>query len=165
MKSRDQEVADATATLRSLVQPGQTVYTVLRHVSKSGMSREISPLVMTSDGPLDLTQYTATALGLKHGKRDGVVMGGCGMDLGFHLVYLLSRRLYGGGYACMGRGCPSNYHTNYRRRVPCACLDVEREDDAPPCPLCGGSTWVDNPEAERFDLIHADGYALQHRWL
>jgi hypothetical protein len=82
-----------------------TVYTVLRHVSQSGMSRDIS-LKTVEDGQIrDITYTVAEALGekIKYKNGQGVIrVGGCGMDMGFHLVYSLSSVLYGheerGGY-------------------------------------------------------------------
>ena len=94
------------------------------------------------------------------------MIGGCGMDMGFHLVYELSHTLYGGhrveftgegapvgatveqlagrwyywtgGYACLGKGkCPSNVHHNHR------------------------------PDRDKYGPVvqHTDGYALRQRWL
>jgi hypothetical protein len=34
----------------------------------------------------------------KFGDRNGIRVGGCGMDMGFHLVYTLSRALFDDGY-------------------------------------------------------------------
>jgi hypothetical protein len=34
---------------------------------------------------------------------NGLVVGGCGMDMGFHAVYTLSRILYNDGYALKQR--------------------------------------------------------------
>jgi hypothetical protein len=39
-------------------------------------------------------------------------MGGAGMDMGFALVYNLSRSLYPNGFDCIGESCPSNDHVN-----------------------------------------------------
>ena len=94
-----------------------TVYTVLRHVSKSGMQREISVVIpITTVNRADLSNdkiiprvqqfvhpsYTIAALlGRRYTEAHGhnaVVCGGCGMDMGFDLVYNLSARLYGDGY-------------------------------------------------------------------
>jgi len=68
-----------------------TVYTVLRHVSSSGMSRDISLLVVdTETGKLrNITHASALALGEKPKERYGrwvIRVNGCGMDMGFHLV-------------------------------------------------------------------------------
>ena len=44
--------------------------------------------------------------------REGLRVSGCGMDMGFHVVYSLSRVLYPDGFECIGEGCPSNDHSN-----------------------------------------------------
>ena len=80
---------------------GQTIYTILRSVSSSGMSRNIS-LVAVCEGQLcDITYYAAAALGWKltdtNGRR-AIRVQGAGMDMGFHLVDSLSYALYGEGY-------------------------------------------------------------------
>ena len=77
-----------------------TVYTVLRSVSSSGMTRHISLKVVDSDGDiLDITYLAAQALGDKLHDKHGhntIKVSGCGMDMGFHLVYSLSSVLYAG---------------------------------------------------------------------
>ena len=85
-----------------------TVYTVLRHVSKSGMQREISIVIPYVDdrtgkigGFVHPSYIIAALLGRRYTEAHGhnaVVCGGCGMDMGFDLVYNLSARLYGDGY-------------------------------------------------------------------
>ena len=88
----------AIAQLREILKPGDTVYTVLRHVSASGMSRRIDVYTIRNDRPQFLTGYSAHALGWKWGHKAGIVVGGCGMDMGFHLVYCLSRTLFPDGF-------------------------------------------------------------------
>jgi hypothetical protein len=77
-----------------------TVYTVLRSVSSSGMTRHISLKVVDSDGDiLDITYLAARALGDKLQERNGfntLKVNGCGMDMGFHIVYSLSSVLFAG---------------------------------------------------------------------
>ena len=99
----------ARADLREYVKPGARVYTVLRHVSASGMSREISLFVADvekrdgkRDGkrvPIirDITHTAAAAMADNIGKRGGIVIGGAGMDMGFSLVYNLGRSLWPNG--------------------------------------------------------------------
>jgi len=107
------EKDEAIARLHELLKPGDTVYTILRHVSRSGMMRAISPVLVGEDGPLDITWLVAPATGRKvHQKHYGVIVHGCGMDMGFELVYTLSRRMYPDGFTCIGKGCPSNDHVN-----------------------------------------------------
>ena len=124
------------AELRELIKPGDTIHTILRHVSQSGMSRDISVVFITKTGETRCLDYaTHILLECPLAKRDGVKIGGCGMDMGFHVVYGLSRILYGDGYDCIGKGCPSNYHVN------------RRDPNAP------------------IETRHTDGYAINHRWL
>ncbi len=138
-KAQRAEQAEALDQLRELLKPGDTVRTILRHVSRSGMSRSIS-LVMVEDGKVrDISWLCARAdLGKLDRKNDGVKVGGCGMDMGFHLVYTLSRMLFQGRFPCAGKNCPSNDHNN------------------PPYPKRRKGT----------PRQHSDGgYALSHRWL
>lgn len=123
--------------MREWLKPGDTVYTIIRHVSRSGMSRDIGVVVMRPGEPVsDLhpNYLVAKAIGARVNKRgDGVVMGGCGMDMGFALVHELSYALYP-EYACPGeKVCPSADHCN--------------------------------PGECRTKTRHADGYALRQRWL
>lgn len=195
-KQQQKDRDEAIAQLREWIKPGDTVYTILDHVSRSGMSRAIRVLVPTIGGlsvesvppggkPTDYVRKdgisvdfihpnraVGKALGLRHWRRNGreqdaLVVGGCGMDMGFHLVYELSHVLYGsrhctkckrfipydyptnvtcgecdgeisGGYACLGKGkCPSNVHRNH---------GDDRDKYGP-------------------EVTHTDGYALRHRWL
>jgi hypothetical protein len=76
---------------------GDTVYTVLRSVSSSGMSRTMSLKVAKDGKILDLTYYASVVLDYPLVEVNGsraVRVGGCGMDMGFHVVYSLSRVLF-----------------------------------------------------------------------
>jgi hypothetical protein len=126
------------AELRELIKPGDTLYTILRHVSASGMSRDISVVYITKDGETRQLDYSTHVLtGYPLSKHDGVKVGGCGMDMGFSLVYHLSQILYGDGYPCLGEHkCPSPEHVN------------------------------SGPLRHVYDgRIHKDGYAISQRWL
>ena len=105
--------------LRDLLPPGTKVYTTLNHVSRSGMTRDISMRIV-KDGEIRSIDYLARiVLGEKEAKNGGIRVGGCGMDMGFHLVYTLSYYLYPDGFTCVGKKCPANDHINgdrnYRR--------------------------------------------------
>lgn len=111
---REQERQEAIERLRGWIKPGDTVYTILRHVSSSGMTRHVGVVLMPSydHGILHPISAVSKALGLKVNKNcDGVILGGCGMDMGFHLVYELGYVLYP-EYPCLGENCPSNFHFN-----------------------------------------------------
>jgi hypothetical protein len=77
-------ITELSAILRDI--PSDTIYTVIRHVSNSGMQREISVKMIDSGRIIHLDWLVSTALGKKIGKNNGVVMKGCGMDMGFALV-------------------------------------------------------------------------------
>lgn len=102
MRQAEKEKQEAIEQLRKWLKPGDTVYTVLRHVSRSGMQREISLYVIKDGEPQWLDGWASKALGERIGKREGLVVGGCGMDMGFHLVYNLSRTLWPDGFGCVG---------------------------------------------------------------
>ena len=77
------------------------VYTNLVHVSPSGMTRWIKPLVIVNDRPLNISYHVNHLLDYKPVEKNGtqcVRVGGCGMDMGFHLVYTLSSILFDDGY-------------------------------------------------------------------
>ncbi len=116
------EQEDARDTLRALLSPGDTVTTILRHVSSSGMSRRITLTVCSNGVPRDISRLAARAAGLDFNENHWqIVMGGCGMDMGFSAVYSLSRALFTDpGFICTGengpsRWCPSNDHSNGSR--------------------------------------------------
>ena len=85
--------------LTHYVKEGDKVYTILRHVSASGMSRNISLVVAREGEIIDITYYAAHALGDKVSESKGhrvIKVNGAGMDMGFHLVYNLSSVLFTG---------------------------------------------------------------------
>jgi hypothetical protein len=82
-----------------------TAYTILKGVSASGMSRTMKVVTYHEGQVIDITWYVTRAgigtLTERNGQRV-LRVGGCGMDMGFHVVYSLSVALYGsandGGY-------------------------------------------------------------------
>ena len=116
--SRPWNEAESVLKLRETLKPGDTVYTILRSVSRSGMNRRISLCVGRGADVKDITWDAAHAMNDPIKNRAGYVqdvgisVGGCGMDMGFHLVYNLSRILFPNGFVCSGETCPSNDHCN-----------------------------------------------------
>jgi len=96
---------DTLDTLRKYFPPGSTIYTICRSVSRSGMSRVISVVALTPDGPRFLSYHVGALLKWPVTERgeSGVKVRGCGMDMGFHVAYTLSHALHGNGYACSHR--------------------------------------------------------------
>lgn len=81
-------------------------YTLVRHVARSGMSRTISVHYVDSrSGELQQLNYvTSVLLGLPMDPlRDGVKITGCGMDMGFSIVYDLASFALKDGYAITHR--------------------------------------------------------------
>jgi len=96
---------EAIKDLQKYLKPGDTVYTILRHVSASGMSRTIDLVIIRNNEPLNLTYGAARATGhTLDTKHDGIKIGGCGMDMGFALVYELSDVLFPNGFDVTGIG-------------------------------------------------------------
>lgn len=150
-----EETEKALQQLREWLKPGDTVNCISRHTSRSGMSRSISLFAFPQGAtePAELDYFAARVLGESiDGKHGGIRIGGCGMDMGFALVYNLSSRLFPEGFGCIGdadnKRCPSNDHSNGDR-------------DYTPHPGCG------KPDARGHrDHWHTSGgYALRYRWL
>lgn len=138
--------------LRNMLKPGDTVYTVLRHVSRSGMSRRIDLYTISDGAPVFITGMAAAAMGMRwDNDKGGIIVGGCGMDMGFHLVYNLSATLFPDGHGCIGERCPSNDHSNGDR------------DYAPHNDYEGSADKA--PEDSRPHWHRDGGYALRHRWM
>tara|TARA_A100001515_G_scaffold61934_1_gene48728 strand:+ start:1137 stop:1553 length:417 start_codon:yes stop_codon:yes gene_type:complete len=95
---------EAIKRLKEVIKKGDTLFTQLCHVSQSGMMRHIKVRQIKDNRPLDWSMLVSTALDWKEAKNrfggyNGIKVGGCGMDMGFHLVYTLSSVLYNDGYA------------------------------------------------------------------
>ena len=88
-----EEIKNAGLTVAELIQPGVTVYTLIRHVSASGMSRVIDLFVIQEakdgSGPyLRRFSWSAAIVGgsTYDRKHEGVKVWGYGMDMAFCLV-------------------------------------------------------------------------------
>lgn len=110
MKYTKAEKEAAAESLREILKPGDTVYTVLRSKSRSGMSRRIDLYTIDPGGVTKpskvlpkgysypprlryLSGYAAVLLDIRR-SDDGLKVDGCGMDMGFSLVYNLSSVLF-----------------------------------------------------------------------
>jgi len=96
------EREESRERLSALLSAGDTVYTVIRSVSSSGMSRTMSLYIVKDNRLVNITYYTAHALEWRLTEVNGsrvMRVGGCGMDMGFHAVSTLSRVILGDDYA------------------------------------------------------------------
>lgn len=100
-KHSKKEVAERLEQLRGWIKPGETVYTIVRSVSRSGMSRQISLVLFKvgSDGK-SYTLHPNYAASIVLGQRlmrnngpDALLVSGCGMDMAWWLVDYLSHAL------------------------------------------------------------------------
>lgn len=91
--------AEACADLRKLwdIKAGSTIYTMVTHVARSGMSRDVRVFVVHKGKIQCITSKVAHATGLTlrdRGSWYAIVRGGCGMDLAWDTVYHLSRAMF-----------------------------------------------------------------------
>jgi hypothetical protein len=70
----------------------ETIYTILRSVSNQGMSRLIDMFYVKDEKPIHIHFHTNRVFQkrVKTSNGFGYRVGGCGMDMGFHLVNSLS---------------------------------------------------------------------------
>lgn len=108
---------DAVERLRKLLRPGMEVQCVLRSCSRSGMRRRVSLIALDPvTGPFHLDALAARALQWSRVRQypgEGVVVDGCGMDMGFHLVYSLASVVFG-DYVVPLRGADRGRLTRWR---------------------------------------------------
>lgn len=113
MTRKEAERQEYIEKLRRFLKPGDTVYTTVKHVARSGMSRAITVHIIKDNEPQWLSYMVAKALGWTFSERyEAVSVSGCGMDMGFDLVYNLSHCLFPNGFTCIGENCHSNDHAN-----------------------------------------------------
>ena len=103
-KLTEQELAelehDKQFLINKLKQANYNVYTSLYSVSSSGMSRKMSAYIALPEGQIMCIDWYIVRLGVAKWDRDKrhLTIGGCGMDMGFHLVYSLGRTLFPNGF-------------------------------------------------------------------
>jgi len=92
-------VADNKAFFKEVgIKPGDTVYSVIRHVSASGMQRRINFYMWSpkSKRLLCLDYRFAKLAGYREHKSGGLVVNGGGMDMCFSVVYDFCRKQFAG---------------------------------------------------------------------
>ena len=94
-KRSESEKNEAIEHLRKILKPGDKVYSIIRSVSKSGMSRRIDFYAVVGGDMRFLTGWIADINGQRlHRQRQGLLANGCGMDMCFATVYNLGRALF-----------------------------------------------------------------------
>lgn len=147
------EIEEARAWFLKHLRPGDTLHTICDHVSRSGMSRNIRFVIVAKDGSLLHPNHSAAVLlGYSRAKRgDGVVVGGCGMDMGFACVYSISAVLFPHGFGVEGISLKG-------RKVRPVTKDQAAMWVAHGTKFCGR-----NGDKSGWD--NYGGYAIKHRWL
>ena len=89
----------AEELLKECFPKGSTAHTTVVHVARSGMSRHIKVFAIRGERIQNISNYVAKYLDWRYTNKEAVFVSGCGMDMGFHLIYTLSSCLYDDGYA------------------------------------------------------------------
>ena len=94
--------AARTEYLRSHLQQvvesaNRRVYTMIRHVASSGMSRRLSVFVVEDGKIREITGLVAELVGYKRHSDGTLTVGGCGFDAGFDVVYNLGATIWPNG--------------------------------------------------------------------
>lgn len=165
-KAEKRELVEQARASLAVLKPGDTVYTILKHRSQSGMMRHIAPVIVRDGVNDDISWETSSLLNMRRDPDSGgVKVGGVGMDMGF-LVYELSSALFPQGFDCAGEKCPANDHSNARRG---SCLLCGAEITNPPAYTRKNRGWdfgVCSQACASATWHHNDGgYALVQRWL
>jgi len=93
------EIKTTRKELRKMLKPNTTIYTITRHVSQSGMMRHISAFVIYKSKLVSLDWYIEKMGIAKRSKTaNGLIVGGCGMDMHFWLTYELGHMVYPKGF-------------------------------------------------------------------
>lgn len=143
--------AESMRRVRKAVSRKREVLTKVTHVARSGMSRSIECYVINGGELLNISGDVARIVGDPlDPKNGGVKVSGCGMDMGFHLVYTLSRYLFTTGY-----GLPMTLRggTKTPRTAEEAAYLYKR----------GYRARGRNGETSGWETD--GGYALRHRWI
>ncbi len=123
MNEKEQAKKDLLKMFAGDIKKGKppVIYTTVKHVSQRGMMRHIDINYIKNNKPIKLNWYIQRLGLFKRAKNydsknaDSLRVSGCGMDMGFHVVYNLSSILYEDNFYCLGNDCLSNDHTNDRK--------------------------------------------------
>jgi hypothetical protein len=164
MTKKEKERQESLSYLREHLRPGDTLHTLLTHVSRSGMQRRIKVKQLKDSEILDFSFHVSKVLNWSMDER-GIKVNGCGMDMGFQLIYSLSCQLYPKGFGCVGENCPSNDHTNgdgdYTPHGANQTLNTALKPDLSE-PILDPKKWG---ETIVNHWHHSGGYAIRQKWL
>jgi hypothetical protein len=84
--------------LLTILKPSNKVYTTVHKISSSGMSRTMGAYVVVGEEITCINWYIEKLGLFKRNDQGHLKVNGCGMDMGFHLVYNLGRVLFPEGF-------------------------------------------------------------------
>tara|TARA_R110002096_G_scaffold429507_1_gene642453 strand:+ start:211 stop:549 length:339 start_codon:yes stop_codon:yes gene_type:complete len=73
----------------------ETIYYCVTRVSQSGMSRDIKFMYHDGKRLLNLSGFFSELCDYKWNGNGSIRVGGCGMDMGFHVISSVARTLFG----------------------------------------------------------------------
>lgn len=96
---------DAQNAIKKLIKPQDRVYCTVLRVAPSGRSRRMKFFIVKDGEILNITHIICNALSYKYSTDGSMIISGCGMDMGFHVVYSLGSVLWphGDGKTVTGR--------------------------------------------------------------
>jgi hypothetical protein len=104
----------ATTELRTILQPGSTVYTEIVYVEAFRRQRDkhIKLYLLQDREPRSITAMAGCVIGSRMNESgDAIISVDPLRDAEFVVVANLSEALFPTGFGCIGKGCPSHEHT------------------------------------------------------
>jgi hypothetical protein len=93
--AKKSEREEAIEYLKESIKPDDTIYVILRHVSKSGMSRLLDLYLIKDGRPFRITWNAARALEVPYDRRrEALRIGGYGTDVAFEAAYHLGWAIF-----------------------------------------------------------------------
>ena len=123
---------EAIAKLRTLLQPGSTVYTEIAYVETRSRPREthIKLYAPVDNEPRSITDMAGCAIGSRMNKSgDAIISVKFFRDAEFAVVAALSATLFRNGFECIGKDCPSHEHSRGDRNYAPSARGAVRHKD------------------------------------
>lgn len=95
MKLAEKERLERVEQAKKQFPEGTAIYTVVKHVARSGMMRRIAPIVVVDGEARNISGIVSHVLGWNFTDDGAIQVSGCGMDMGFHLVSRFAEEVHG----------------------------------------------------------------------
>ena len=93
-KEKKQASEEAKIFLKKNIKENEVIYYVVTHVSQSGMHRHIKFFYYDGERNYNLSGYFSDLLDYKWIENGSIGVGGCGMDMGFHVISQVASTLF-----------------------------------------------------------------------